>query len=171
MRSTVFLFATVCTMACVGPVCAEEPVPIGDVLADPDAYHVRFVVLQGTVRRITMLPPYSAGPGTTCYGAYTFLLEDPTGAIEISVMGICGQPVLRKPEVEEGQTVELVAQILSPNRLTSASKEEVKPLRAVANEIRPLARSEPPAEPGTAAPAEGSVGLDQGTPPAGDSGY
>ena len=114
----------------------DEPVPIGEVIADPDTYHIRIVLLQGTVRRVTPLPPYSPASDTTCYGAYTFTLEDETGAIEISVLGFCGAPVLRAPEVREGELILLKAQILSPNRLTSLSKGEVKKLRAVANEIR-----------------------------------
>lgn len=162
MRRALFLLAAVCAMAFAGPARADEPVPIGDVVADPDAYHFRLVALQGTVRRITLLPPYTLGPVTTCYGAYTFVLEDTTGSIEVSVLGICGKPLLRNPEVADGERILLTAQIFSPNRVTSASKGEVKSLRAVANEIRHLSRVEPSPEP--AAPAES----DQ---PSGDSGY
>ncbi len=115
---------------------ADEPVPIGEVIADPDAYHMRLVLLQGTVRRVTQLPPYSPATDTTCYGAYTFTLEDETGSIEISVLGFCGAPVFRTPEVREDEPILLKAQILSPNRLTSLSKGEVKKLRAMANEIQ-----------------------------------
>ena len=121
-----------------GLALAGEPVPIGEVVADPDAYHFRIVPLQGTVRQVSPLPPYTPGPDTICYGAYTFTLEDDTGSIEISVLGICGQPVLRKPEVSDGEGILLTAQILSPNHLTSASKGEVKRLRAVANSITHL---------------------------------
>jgi hypothetical protein len=117
----------------------DEPVSVGDVVADPDAYHMRLVLLQGTVHRVTQLAPYSPATDTTCYGAYTFMLEDETGSIEISVLGFCGAPVFRTPEVRDGEPILLKAQILSPNRVTSLSKEEGKKLRAIANEIRHVA--------------------------------
>jgi hypothetical protein len=156
---------------------ADEPVPIGEVVADPDAYHFRLVPLQGTVRQVSPLPPYTPGSDTICYGAYTFTLEDDTGSIEISVLGICGRPVLRKPEVNDGEVILLTAQILSPNHLTSASKGEVKRLRAVANSIEHISPVVQPAEesapnqPGeTAKPEEDGKPGEDGKP-AGDSGY
>jgi len=147
-----------------GPACADEPVPIGEVVADPDAYHFSIISLQGTVRRVSPLPPYSPAPDTTCYGAYTFTLEDDTGSIEISVLGICGKPLMRKPEVTEGEAIVLAAQIFSPDRLTSASKDEVKKLRAVANSISHLAAGAAPAEetvPNQTEEAAGPEGNDQ----------
>lgn len=171
MGRTLFLLAAVCAMAFAGPSRAEEPVPIGDVAADPDAYHFRLVALQGTVRRIALLPPYTPRPDTTCYGAYTFVLEDATGSIEVSVLGICGQPVLRKPEVEDGETIVLLAQILSPNRLTSAPKGEAKPLRAVANEIRHLSRVQPLPEPAAPVRADEPATPEASEQPSADSGY
>jgi hypothetical protein len=149
-----------------GPARADdEPVLIGEVIADPDAHHMRLVLLQGTVRQITQLPPYSPATGTTCYGAYTFTLEDETGSIEIGVLGFCGAPVLRTPEVREGEPILLKAQILSPNRLTSLSKGEVKKLRAVANEIRHVAPVAPASEEAAPSQAEESPKAEK------DSGY
>ncbi len=143
----------------------DEPVPIGEVIADPDAYHMRIVLLQGTVRRVTQLPPYSPATDTTCYGAYTFTLEDETGSVEISVLGFCGAPVFRTPEVREGEPILLKAQILSPNHLTSLSKGEVKKLRAVANEIRHILPAESPPD------DSASNQTEEPAKPAGDSGY
>lgn len=125
---------------------ADEPVPIGEVVADPDAYHFRIISLEGTVHLVTQLQPYSPTPDTTCYGAYTFMLEDETGSVEVSVLGICGKPLVREPEVTDGEAIVLAAQILSPNRLTSASKDEVKKLRVIANSIRHLSADTTPAE-------------------------
>jgi hypothetical protein len=164
-------------MIVAGPARADEPVPIGEVIADPDAYHFRTIPLQGTVRQVTQLPPYSPGQDTTCYGAYTFMLEDETGSIEISVLGICGKPLLRKPEVNDGEGILLAAQILSPNRLTSRSKGEVKRLRAIANSITHLSPVVAPAEDSasnqtdeTAKPeGDGKSGEDR--KPVGDGGY
>lgn len=164
-------------MILAGLACADEPVSIGEVIADPDAYHFRSISLQGAVRQVTPLPPYSPGQDTTCYGAYTFTLEDETGSIEISVLGICGKPLLRKPEVNDGEVILLAAQILSPNRLTSTTKGEVKRLRAVANSITHLSpvvappeNSAPNQTEETAKPeGDGKPGED--SKPAGDSGY
>ena len=146
MRRLLCLVVAAGALACAGPASADEPVPIGEVVADPDAYHFRFVSLQGTVRQVTPLPPYSPGQDTTCYGAYTFLLEDETGSVEVSVLGICGSPLLRKPEVNDGEAIRLTAQILSPNRLTSRSKGEVRRLRTIANSITHLSPAVPPPE-------------------------
>lgn len=146
MKVSSSLAIVVGLFALAGLALADEPIPIGEVVADPDAYHFRIVPLQGTVRKVAPLPPYTPGPDTTCYGAYTFTLEDDTGTIEISVLGICGRPILRNPEVTDGDVILLLAQILSPNRLTSASKGEVKRLRAVANSIERIPPVVPPAE-------------------------
>lgn len=155
-----------------GPARAEdEPVPIGEVVADPDAHHMRLVLLHGTVRQITQLPPYSPATDTICYGAYTFTLEDETGSIEISVLGFCGAPVLRTPEVREGEPILLKAQILSPNRLTSLSKGEVKKLRAVANEIRHILPTESPPNDSAPNQTEEPAKPEGDGKPVGGSGY
>ena len=154
-----------------GLVCAGEPVPIGEVTSDPDAYHFRIVPLQGTVRQVSPLPPYTLGPDTICYGAYTFTLEDDTGSIEISVLGICGKPLLRKPEVNDGEVILLAAQILSPNRLTSTSKGEVKRLRAIANSITHLSPVVAPPESSSPNQTDETVKPEGDGKPAGDSGY
>lgn len=177
MRRLLPLVVAVSVMILAGLARADEPVSIGEVVADPDAYHFRTIPLQGTVRQVTPLPPYSPGQDTTCYGAYTFTLEDETGSIEISVLGICGKPLLRKPEVNDGEGILLAVQILSPNRLTSKTKGEVKRLRAIANSIThlspavaPLENSVPNQTEETAKPeGDGKPGED--SKPAGDSGY
>lgn len=148
------LIVAIGAMTLAGLARADDPVPIREVLADPDTYHFRLVSLQGTVRAVTPLPPYSPGSDTTCYGAYTFVLEDETGSMQINVLGICGRPFLRKPEVVEGEGIVLVAQIFSSDRELSATKGEVKKLRAVANSIRHLAPPEAPAEPAATEPPE-----------------
>lgn len=177
MRRILPLVVVVSVMILAGLARADEPVSIGEVIADPDAYHFRTIPLQGTVRKVTPLPPYSPGQGATCYGAYTFMLEDETGSIEISVLGICGKPLLRKPEVNDGEGILLAAQILSPNRMTSTTKGEVKRLRAIANSITHLSPVVAPSENSapnqteeTAKP-EGDGKPGEESKPAGDSGY
>lgn len=112
-----------------GPALAlgGEPLAIGEVLADPDLYHLKQVTFQGTVRAVKSLAPYVQDSGTTCYGAYTFRLEDDTGAIEIDVLGVCGNPVLKIPDVIEGDRVIVQAQILAPGHATPQRGSESPP--------------------------------------------
>jgi len=93
---------------------ADEPIAIGDIVADPDPYHLRLVTLHGTVRQVKALEPYSQTSGTTCYGAYTFTLEDDTGLIGVAVLGVCGKPTIKAPDVFDGERVLVQAQILAP---------------------------------------------------------
>src|SRR5207249_6291242 len=104
-----FMSAAVCS--------ASEPVAITEVLTDPDIYHLKLVTLQGTVRQVKALEPYFQISGSACYGAYTFTLEDGTGAIAVAVLGICGRPIIRNPEVVDGETVTVQAQIYAPGQL------------------------------------------------------
>jgi len=165
------LIAAIGAMALAGLARADDPVPIGEVVADPDAYHFRMVPMQGTVRQVTPLPPYSPGSETICYGAYTFMLEDETGSMEISVLGICGKPLLRKPEVTEGETILLVAQIFSSDQELSPAKGPVKKLRAVANSIRHLSPPVAPPESSATDQPEEAVKPETETKPDKDTGY
>ena len=107
---------------------SDEPIAIGEIVADPDLYHLKLVTVQGTVRQVKALAPYVQTSGATCYGAYTFRLEDDTGAIEIDVLGMCGNPVLKVPGVIEGDRVIVQAQILAPGHSTPPSESESSPL-------------------------------------------
>lgn len=93
---------------------ADEPTPVQDILADPDAYHLRLVTVHGTARDIEPLDPYTQPSGVTCYGAYLFRLDDDTGSLPVAVLGLCGVPVFRDPEVEEGDRVTVTATIQAP---------------------------------------------------------
>lgn len=167
----VVLMAALGAMALSGLARADEPVPIGEVVADPDTYHFRMVSLQGTVRQVTTIPPYKTDPDTACYGAYTFTLEDQTGSMEISVLGICGRPFTRTPEVAEGETILLVAQIFSPNHMASSSQDEVKRLRAVANQITHLPSAGPPPDEAAPGPSHGADAPAEASRPAPDGAY
>lgn len=165
------LVAAIGAMTLAGLARADDPVPIGEVVADPDAYHFRMVSMRGTVRQVTPLVPYSPGPDTTCYGAYTFMLEDETGSMEISVLGVCGKPFLRKPEVTEGETILLVAQIFSSEQELSTAKGPVKKLRAVANSISHLSPPVAPSEAAMPDHPEETMKPEADTRPDRDSGY
>lgn len=154
-----------------GAALADEPVPIADIVADPDVFHFRLVTVHGIVGRVTLLPPYAPTPDTACYSAYSFTLTDDSGSVEVSVLGICGRPLVRTPEVREGERIQLTAQILSPNRTTSSKKGEEKKLRVVANTIRQL-EPEAPAGDGEVdgKPAE-TPKAEEREKPAGETGY
>jgi hypothetical protein len=72
------------------------------------------VTLKGRVHQLHELDAYFLPNGTACYGAYTFALEDETGMIEVAVVGICGRPALRFPEVGDGDQILLEAEIHAP---------------------------------------------------------
>ena len=99
----------------VGDVGAADPLTIREILDEPASYHLKQVVLAGTVRNVQPLDPYKLPAGTTCYGAYLFYLEDETASINVAVFGICGLPTVKDPDVEEGARVELQATIQAPS--------------------------------------------------------
>lgn len=131
----------------ISSVMAADPIPIGEILESPRDYHLRQVVLQGTVRSVQPLDPYTLPAGTTCYGAYLFYLEDQTASINVAVFGLCGVPTVKDPDVEEGTKIELQATIQAPSHggyylsfqglKVAGEKEGV--IQAVADYITPLA--------------------------------
>ena len=94
---------------------ATESPTIREILDEPASYHLKQVVLSGTVRNVQPLDPYKLPAGTTCYGAYLFSLEDETASINVAVFGICGFPTVKDPDVEDGARVELRATIQAPS--------------------------------------------------------
>lgn len=97
-------------------VWAEEPTGIQQILEEPQVYHLRHVTLRGIVRDVQPLDPYSTADGKiVCYGAYLFRLEDDEATIPVAVLGICGKPIVRDPEVEDGDRVEVRATIQAPS--------------------------------------------------------
>jgi hypothetical protein len=94
---------------------AADPVAIRDILDAPRDYHLRQVILEGTVRNVQPLDPYKLPAGTTCYGAYLFYLEDQTASINVAVFGLCGVPTVKDPDVEDGAHIQLQATIQAPS--------------------------------------------------------
>jgi hypothetical protein len=94
---------------------AEEPISIQQILEEPQVYHLRHVTLRGIVRDVQPLDPYTLPNGTNCYGAYLFRLEDDASTLSVAVLGICGRPLVRDPEVEDGDRVEVSATIQAPS--------------------------------------------------------
>jgi hypothetical protein len=125
---------------------AADPITIRDILDEPRIYHLKQVVLQGTVRNVQPLDPYKLPAGTTCYGAYLFYLEDETASINVAVFGLCGVPTVKDPDVEDGARIELHATIQAPSHggyylsfqglKVTGEREGV--IQAVADRITPL---------------------------------
>lgn len=125
---------------------ADEPISIQQILEDPTVYHLRRVTLHGIVRDVQPLDPYTLPNGTNCYGAYLFRLEDDTSTLSVAVLGICGKPLVRDPEVEDGDHVEVSATIQAPShggyylsfRGLKVITEQEGVVQAVADRILPL---------------------------------
>lgn len=125
---------------------ADEPISIQQILEDPTVYHLRRVTLRGTVRDVQPLDPYTLPNGTNCYGAYLFRLEDDTSTLPVAVLGICGKPMVRDPEVEDGARVEVSAVIQAPShggyylsfRGLKVVTEQEGLVQAVADRILPI---------------------------------
>lgn len=94
---------------------AEQPTSIQQILEEPRSHHLRRVTLHGTVRDVTPLDPYKLPNETVCYGAYLFRLEEEAATIPVAVLGLCGKPTVRDPEVEDGDHVEVSATIQAPS--------------------------------------------------------
>ena len=128
------------------PLWADEPTGIQQILDEPRTYHLRHVTLRGTVRDVHSLDPYKLQNETVCYGAYLFRLEEDDATIPVAVLGICGKPVVRDPEVEDGDHVEVSATIQAPGhgghylsfRGPKVAAEEESVVQAVADRILPI---------------------------------
>lgn len=128
------------------PVWAEEPTSIQQILDEPRVYHLRHVILRGIARDVQSLEPYPIANGDNCYGAYLFRLEDDEATIPVAVLGICGRPVVRDPDVEDGDRVEVSATIQAPShgghylsfKGLKAVTEQERVVQAVADRILPI---------------------------------
>jgi hypothetical protein len=140
--SLVIVFGTV--LPCL--LWAEQPTSIQQILEEPQIYHLRRVTLHGTVRDVTPLDPYKLPNETVCYGAYLFRLEEDVATIPVAVLGLCGKPTVRDPEVEDGDHVEVSATIQAPShggyylsfRGLKVVMEQEGIVQAVADRILPI---------------------------------
>jgi len=110
-----FLFALASTTGSPGPLWADESTSIQQILDDPHVYHLRRVTMQGIVRDVTPLDPYKLPNETICYGAYLFRLEEEDATIPVAVLGFCGTPMVKDPDVGDGDHVEVNATIQAPS--------------------------------------------------------
>lgn len=140
---------TCLAMCCVGihTVAAQEAVTVQEVLADPALFHLRQVTLKGTVRNVQPLDPYEIPAGSTCYGGYLFNLEDDTATLSIAVPGLCGVPMVKDPDVEDGVRVSVDATVQAPShggyalsfKGAKIAMDQEGVVQAIANRITPLA--------------------------------
>jgi hypothetical protein len=125
---------------------AADPITVREILDEPSRFHLRQVILQGTVRNVQPLDPYTLPAGTTCYGAYLFYLEDETASINVASFGRCGLPTVKDPDVEEGTRIELHATVQAPShggyylsfQGVAVAGEREGVIQAVADRITPL---------------------------------
>jgi hypothetical protein len=125
---------------------AGELVMVKDILADPALFHLRQITLHGTVRNVQPLDPYEIPAGSTCYGGYLFGLEDDTAVLPIAVPGLCGVPMVKDPDVEDGARVAVDATVQAPSHGGYAlsfqggkiAMDQAGIVQAIANRITPL---------------------------------
>ncbi|MCC6966244.1 MAG: hypothetical protein IT391_08155 [Nitrospira sp.] len=128
-------------------VSAQEAVTVQEVLADPALFHLRQITLKGTVRQVQPLDPYEIPAGSTCYGGYLFNLEDDTATLSIAVPGLCGVPMVKDPDVEDGARVAVDATVQAPShggyalsfKGAKIAMDQEGVVQAIANRITPLA--------------------------------
>jgi hypothetical protein len=125
---------------------AEDTVTVQEILADPALFHLRHITLHGTVRNVQALDPYEIPAGSTCYGGYLFGLEDDTAMLPVAVPGLCGVPMVKDPDVEDGARVAVEATVQAPSHGGYAlsfkggkiSMDQEGVVQAIANRITPL---------------------------------
>lgn len=128
------------------PVSADEAVTVQEILADPALFHLRQITLRGTVRNVQPLDPYDIPAGSTCYGGYLFSLEDDTATLPVAVPGLCGVPMIKDPDVEDGARVAVEATVQAPSHGGYAlsfkggkiAMDQEGVVQAIANRITPL---------------------------------
>ncbi|MBS0159371.1 MAG: hypothetical protein JSS26_12410 [Nitrospira sp.] len=146
LSATLFAWSTLFTLVSLSPGLAQEDLTVQEVLADPALFHLRQVTLKGTVRQVQPLDPYEIPAGSTCYGGYLFNLEDDTATLSVAVPGLCGVPMVKDPDVEDGARVVVEATIQAPShggyalsfKGSKIAMDQEGVVQAIANRITPL---------------------------------
>ena len=143
---SIFIAVWLSGTALPSAILAADPITVREILEEPSRFHLRQVILQGTVRNVQPLDPYTLPAGTTCYGAYLFYLEDETASINVASFGRCGLPTVKDPDVEDGTRIELHATVQAPShggyylsfQGVKVAGEREGVVQAVADTITPL---------------------------------
>jgi len=143
---SIFIAVWLCWTTLPSATHAADPITVREILEEPSRFHLRQVILQGTVRNVQPLDPYMLPAGTTCYGAYLFYLEDETASINVASFGRCGLPTVKDPDVEDGTRIELHATVQAPShggyylsfQGVKVAGEREGVVQAVADTITPL---------------------------------
>lgn len=98
---------------------SAEVVQLGNILARPEAYHLKSVQLQGVATHVQALSPtFVKKLGTVCFGAYTFTLSDESGSIVVEVLSPCRRSQDAVTIVTENQQVSVEVRIEAPGYYT-----------------------------------------------------
>ena len=96
----------------------EEPIPIRSIIADPQAFHLRAVRLQGIIQTLERFPRRS---DCRQYDAYHFIIDDQTGRLTISDFEACSsggsvQPLMTEFAVGDNvEVIKIISVLPSPN--------------------------------------------------------
>ena len=146
LRAALLACATLLFLSPLALIQAQEVLTVQEVLADPALFHLRQITLKGTVRQVQPLDPYEIPAGSTCYGGYLFNLEDDTATLPVAVPGLCGVPMVKDPDVEDGARVVVEAMIQAPShggyalsfKGSKIAMDQEGVVQAIANRITPL---------------------------------
>ena len=127
-------------------VAAKEAVTGQKIRTDPALFHLGKIRWRGTARNVQPLDPYEIPAGSTCYGGYLFNLEDDTATLPVAVPGLCGVPMVKDPDVEDGARVVVEATVQAPSHGGYAlsfkggkiAMDQEGVVQAIANRIMPL---------------------------------
>ena len=125
-RMRVGLLSTMMLLTCPPPSLAAEPLTIGQLLANPQSYHLRVITLQGTVQQVQILAD-APGSGlrldfqcSFVHPPYTFVLADETGFLQVSVSAkppcVSKMSPVEPPDVGEDDKVLIDVQITVARR-------------------------------------------------------
>lgn len=114
----------------------DQPVPISSIVANPQANNRKAVLLKGSATQIRSVNGSDTFGSATC--GQSFMLEDPTGIIEVWYVIRCGfaETAMRVSEQDQLLVTATIDALQSTDVKTSSGP---KPgFRAMAKEIRKL---------------------------------
>ena len=94
---------------------AEETVTVQEILADPALFHLRQITLRGTVRNVQPLDPYEIPPAPPVMAATCSAWRTIRPSLPVAVPGLCGVPMVKDPDVEDGARVAVEATVQAPS--------------------------------------------------------